>query len=114
MDTLINEIRTLQALRDEADNMRQPEADLEAEKKAAMNYYLNLPASFYGEGGHLFPCAINAAFLAGVQYERERMMKEAVEVKVYYDFENRLAVTANLPKDSPHKFCDKVKLVILK
>ena len=55
-----------------------------------------------------------AIFKAGMLAERERLMKEAVEVAVYYDFENRLAVTAQLPEDSPHKFCDKVSVIIIK
>ena len=45
--------------------------------KAAMDYYLNLPNSSYGEGGNLLPCAINEAFKAGIAWERERMMKDA-------------------------------------
>ncbi len=62
----------------------------------------------------MFPGPATRGFIAGAGWQRERLMKESVEVAVYYDFENRLAVTAQLPKDSPHKFCDKVKLIILK
>lgn len=56
------------------------------EDKAAMDYYLNLPNSSYGEGGNLLPRSINDAFKAGAEWQRERMMKEAVECNViWYD-----------------------------
>jgi len=57
---------------------------------------------------------MDVAFLDGAKWKEGQLMKDAVEVTVYYNFENRLAVTAQLPEDSPHKFCDKVKLIILK
>ncbi len=57
---------------------------------------------------------IEGAFADGMLAERERLMREAVETTVHYNFENRLAVTVQLPEDSSHKFCEKVNVIIIK
>lgn len=85
------------------------------EDKAAMDYYLNLPNSSYGEGGNLLPCAINEAFKAGVAWVRERIMKGAVQGEVVHI--NGFPTLENVVL--PSEFLrvqpgSKVKLIILK
>lgn len=103
-------------------------ADIQ-EDKAATDYYLNLPNSSYGEGGHLLPRSINEAFKAGIAYERERLMKEAevvegivcgrvadhINIKVEGgDYLTPKGVMHILADKSKYEIGDKVKLIILK
>ena len=53
------------------------------------------------------------AFIAGAEWQKEQMMKEAVDGEVVKDISNKLAVTAKITLDG-FKFGDKVKIIIVK
>ena len=53
-----------------------------------------------------------AIFIAGAEWNREKMMKEAVEGEVVKDISNKLAVTAKINLDG-FKFGDKVRVIVL-
>ena len=60
---------------------------------------------------------IKDAFIAGASWQKEQMMKEAVEGKIYgYDdgsFE-LIASWLDMPKESKFKFGDRVRIIIVK
>ena len=54
------------------------------------------------------------AYKDGILYERERLMKEAVDAELWRHNGRTLQVSAVLPANSPVKLGDKVKLIVLK
>lgn len=74
----------------EAEEKEHPIPSDIQEDKAAMDHYLNLPNSSYGEGGNLLPRSINDAFKAGAEWQRERLMKKGEDglEKMIDDFED--------------------------
>lgn len=56
---------------------------------------------------------IRKAFLAGAEWQKEQMLKEAVEGEVVKDINNKLAVTAKNVNLDGFRFGDKVRIIIL-
>ena len=81
----------------------QPSEDLEE----AANLYANK------QGLELKPFA-RRFFIAGAQWQKEQMMKSAIDGEVTKDFYQNLVVRGELPPNKNHDFCfgDKVKIIV--
>ena len=55
---------------------------------------------------------ISKNFIAGAEWQKEQMLKDAVEGDVVKDISNKLAVTAKINLDG-FKFGDKVRVIVL-
>lgn len=53
-------------------------------------------------------------FIAGAEWQKEQMMKDAMEGEIVKDITNKLAVTAKNINLDGFKFGDKVKIIIVK
>lgn len=53
-------------------------------------------------------------FIAGSEWQKEQMMKDAVEGEIVKDITNKLAVTAKNINLDGFKFGDKVRIIIVK
>lgn len=84
---------------------------LEADAQKAADEYIGHPYEI-DEGVDV--SMLRDAYKDGILYERERLMKEAVEAELWRHNGRWLQVTAVLPADSPVKLGDKVKLIVLK
>ena len=58
--------------------------------------------------------SVKEAFIAGVEWQKEQMTKDAVEGEIVKDITNNLAVTAKNINLKGFKFGDKVKIIIVK
>lgn len=77
-------------------------------EEAAEEYALNVNAGPYNSIAMF-------GFMAGAGWQKTQMMEGAVEAEIVKGSHNRLhALSAPLPMPTKHKFCDKVKIIILK
>lgn len=95
--------------------LRQPRSvpSDDLDDKAAMDYYLNLTNSSYGEGGNLLPRSINEAFKAGIAWERERLLARAIKANIF-DVEDGSDAAKLIVRIPGAKVGDEVEIIIKK
>lgn len=68
----------------------------------------------YRDSGHLYSSVYKDAFIAGAEWQKEQMMKDAVDGEVVQDLHGKLHVKTNAVSDILYQFGEKVKVIILK
>ena len=82
--------------------------------RAGFDYVDNIVQEHPGHrfNDHDVEFAYRDGIIAGAKWQKEQMLKEAVEGEVVKDISNKLAVTAKINLDG-FKFGDKVRIIVL-